>query len=173
MYEFYFNPMSPMKAVNDAVDAMETFYDMLDEIDLSDFDGYGMEFNMSTACNDNNLELGINYKDSNGNTFNNSYSGNSLSDVVDQCFADFLITLFDLDEDEIENEEIDNDKQRIAELEARIAELEADLNVARIRNEKNVDKKYVKKLDKETIKNKNKDKCCKCNYPTWKGFFGV
>jgi len=118
---------------------LNEFMDMLDalsEINLKDFQNFGLDFNFSSVVNDGTVEVGANYNDTSGLKFNVHEKGSNVADVVESCLAQVAASLA-----EDEQETLEQKDAKIAELEARIAELEADLNVQRVRNEKHVNEK--------------------------------
>jgi len=118
---------------------LNEFMDMLDalsEINLKDFQNFGLDFNFSSVVNDGTVEVGANYKDTSGLKFNVHEKGSNVADVVESCLAQVAASLA-----EEEQETLEQKDAKIAKLEARIAELEADLNVQRVRNEKHVNEK--------------------------------
>ena len=128
---------------------LNEFMDMLDtlsEINLKDFQNFGLDFNFSSVINDGTVEIGANYNDTAGLKFNVHEKGSNVADVVESCLAQAAASLI-----EEEQETLEQKDAKIAELEARIAELEADLNVQRVRNEKHVNEKKKEQKKPEWI----------------------
>ena len=141
MFDFFDENYNELNEFMDVLDA-------LSEINLKDFQNFGLDFNFSSVINDGTVEIGANYNDTTGLKFNVHEKGSNVADVVESCLAQAAASLI-----EEEQETLEQKDAKIAELEARIAELEADLNVQRVRNEKHVNekkkeqKKYERALD--------------------------
>lgn len=140
---------------NEDYNELNEFMDMLDalsEINLKDFQNFGLDFNFSSVINDGTVEIGANYNDTAGLKFNVHEKGSNVADVVESCLAQAAASLAEKEQETLEQKDA-----KIAELEARIAELEADLNVQRVRNEKHVNEKKKEQKKSERVLNNDID----------------
>ena len=139
MFDFFDENYNELNEFMDVLDA-------LSEINLKDFQNFGLDFNFSSVINDGTVEIGANYNDTAGLKFNVHEKGSNVADVVESCLAQAAASLI-----EEEQETLEQKDAKIAELEARIVELEADLNVQRVRNEKHVNEKKKEQKKPEWI----------------------